>query len=92
MPGKSRFRYGIGAIERSGHVGGPVAVQRRVETALAQQLVVRPLLDDLPVLEDDDQVGVANRREPVSNHERRSAREQRPERPLDLAFRADVDR
>ena len=55
------------------------------------QLVVRPLLDDAAVLEDDDQVGVADRREPVRDHEGRAAREQRRSALLDPPLGADVD-
>ena len=49
------------------------------------QLLVCPLLDDLPVVEDDDQVGVADRREAVRDHERRAAGEERPQRASILA-------
>ena len=70
---------------------GPVAVERRVEAAGAEQLVVGALLDDAPVLEDDDHVGVADRRQAVGDHEGGAAVEQPPERPLDRAFGADVD-
>jgi hypothetical protein len=41
----------------SGHVGSPVAVKARVQPAGGEQLLVRALLDDAAVLEDDDQVG-----------------------------------
>ena len=74
-----------------GDLLGPVAVEARVEPAARDQLLVRALLDDLAVLEHDDQVGVADRREPVRDHERRAAGEQTPQRPLDLALGADVD-
>ena len=53
---------------------------------------MRALLDDLAVLEHDDQVGVADRREAVGDHEGGAAGEQRPQRALDLALGADVDR
>ena len=46
----------------------------------AEQLVVRALLDDLAVLQHDDQVGVADRGQPVRDDERRPAREQQPQR------------
>ena len=75
-----------------GRVHGPVAVERRVEPALREQLVVRALLDDPAVLEDDDQVGVADRREAVRDDERGPAVQQAAERLLDLALGADVDR
>src|SRR4051795_2561562 len=72
-------------------VGRPVAVQRQVEAACREQLVVRALLDDPAVLQDDDQVGVADRREPVGDDEGRAAVQKPPQRALDLSFRADVD-
>ena len=53
---------------------------------------MRALLDDAAVLEDDDQVGVADGREAVRDHERRPAGEEGAERPLDLPLGADVDR
>ena len=53
---------------------------------------MRALLDDHTVLEDDDQVGVADRRQPVRDHERGAVGEQRAERALDPPLRADVDR
>ena len=50
------------------------------------------LLDDAPVLEDDDEVGIADRRQPVGDDEGRSSSEQEPQRPFDLPLGADVDR
>ena len=58
----------------------------------SEQLVVRPLLDDLAVLEDDDQIGIADRRQPVGDDERGAAVQEPPQRTLDLALGADVDR
>ena len=43
------------------------------------------------VLEDDDQVGAADRREPVGDDERRPAGEEPAQRPLDAPLGADVD-
>ena len=37
---------------------------------MRQQLVVRSLLYDATVVEDHDEVGLADRREPVGDHER----------------------
>src|SRR5262245_16525971 len=81
----TRSRHGSGAKRApkcaglsSGHVGGPVAVERGVQAPAGHELLVRSLLDDLAVLEHDDQVGAADRREPVGDHERRPPREQRP--------------
>src|SRR6266545_7057334 len=61
----------VGVLPReSSDGGGPVAVERRVEAATLEQLVVRSLLDDPSVLEDDDQVGVADRRQAMRDDER----------------------
>src|SRR5439155_1316885 len=51
-----------------------------------------PLLDDLSMLEDDDQVRVADGRETVRDDERGASGEQQAKGLLDLPFRADVDR
>ena len=53
---------------------------------------MRALLDDPAVLEHDDQVGVADRREAVGDDERGAAVQQAAQRALDLALGADVDR
>ena len=53
---------------------------------------MRALLDDAAVLEHDDQVGIADRREPVRDDERGSVLEQQMQRLLDLSLGADVDR
>ena len=53
---------------------------------------MRPLLDDPAVLEHDDQVGVADRRQAVRDDEGGPAVQQAPQRLLDLALGADVDR
>ena len=53
---------------------------------------MRALLDDPAVLEHDDQVGVADRREAVGDDERGPAVQEAAERPLDLLLGADVDR
>src|SRR6266487_353876 len=50
------------AIGVLGHVCSPVSIERRIEAAFRQQLVVCPLLHDPTVLEHDDQVGAADRR------------------------------
>src|SRR5690606_15449382 len=42
----------------------------RIETAEAQQLPVRPALDDDSVLEDDDLVRIDDGRKPVRDHQR----------------------
>ena len=58
--------------------GGPVAVQARVQPAAGEELVVRALLDHLSVLEHDDEVGVADRRQPVRDDERRPVGQEGP--------------
>src|SRR5947208_12266106 len=57
------------AIRVLGHVCGPVSIERRVEAAFCQQFVVRPLLDDPAVFQDNDQVGVPNRGQSVGDDE-----------------------
>src|SRR5262249_31656485 len=74
------------------HLGRPAAVQLGVAAATGEKLVVRSLLDDAAVLEQDDRRRVPDRREPVGDDERRAAVEQAAQRVLDLALRADVDR
>src|SRR6266545_5785807 len=79
------------AIRVLGHVCGPVSIERRVEAAFCQQFVVRSLLDDPAVLQDNDQVGITNRGQSMGDDERGPAREQEPQRALDLALGTDVD-
>src|SRR5439155_25900523 len=80
------------AIRVLGHVCGPVSIERRVEAAPGQELLVCPLFDDPAALEHDDQVGIADRRQAVGDDEGRSAGQEKPQGPLDLPLRADVDR
>src|SRR4029079_18723174 len=70
----------------------PGAVELRVAAARAEQLVVGALLDDRSVLEDDDEVRVADGRETVGDDERGAAVEQAAQRALDASLGADVDR
>ena len=49
--------------------------QRRVAAAAVEQLRVRAAFHDAAVLEHQDQVGVADGRQPVGDHERRAARD-----------------
>ena len=85
-----------GSVERHGlDLSRPPRPSRRTapcKTAASHQLGVRPLLDHAPVLEHDDQVGVADRREPVRDDERRPAGEQAPQGLLDPPLGADVHR
>ena len=60
--------------------------------ASVDQLVVGAGLHDPAVVEHDDRVGAADRREPVGDDERRSTGEEPAKAALDLPLRADVDR
>ena len=60
--------------------------QRRVVAAAPEQLVVRAALDDLAVVEHDDLVGVADRREAVRDRDRRAPVGELVERLLDLVL------
>src|ERR1044071_10176360 len=79
------------AKRRSGGGGRPVAVQREVAALAGEQRVVRPLLYDAAVLEDDDQIGVADGGEAVRDDEGRPPGEERPQSHLDAPLGADVD-
>ena len=48
-------------------------IQRGIAAALRKQLLVRSLLDDVAVLEDEDQIGVLDRGEAVRDDERRAS-------------------
>ena len=61
--------------------GLPDIQQLRVEPVSRDQLVVRAALDDAPLVQDEDEVGFLDRRQPVRDDERRLAREQAVERP-----------
>src|SRR3954471_6299834 len=75
-----------------GRVRRPVAVERPVETARRKQLVMRSLLDDAAVLQHHDQVGVADRGEPVRDDEGCPTVQEPTQGALDLPLGADVDR
>ena len=63
-------------------LGEPLALgELGVDAALREQLVVRPRLGDPAVLEDDDEVGVLERREAVRDEEDGPARPRRPSGP-----------
>ena len=62
-------------------------VETRVGAVGHEQLVVRPLLDDRAVLHHEDEVGVADRREPVGDHEARAVLAQRAASPAARAPR-----
>ena len=58
------------------------AVELGVEPAGGEQLVVAAPLDDAAVVDDEDLVGLAHRRQPVGDHERGAAGQRRRQRPL----------
>ena len=84
--------YAALAQGRRGSTSQPSRRRATCRARAREQLVVRALLDDLAVLEHDDQVGVADRREAVRDDERGPAVQEAAERALDLALGADVDR
>src|SRR3954454_20492872 len=60
----------LGALRELAGVEGPV------RTAASQQLLVRALLDDGALVQDEDRVGTPDGGEPVRDHEARPARAQ----------------
>src|SRR3954454_5212512 len=88
----SRSRSTNGSLPRP--LGGPAAcgsgradgelrlVQVRVEPALREQRRVRPGLHDPPVVDDQDEVGVADGGEPMGDHQGRAPLEGLVQRPL----------
>ena len=85
-------RGSLGTLGRRLGGGGPVAVERACSRPpRASSSVVRALLDDLAVLEDDDQVGarIVERRCAMMNAVRPG--EEPAQRELDLPLGADVD-
>ena len=54
-----------------------LVVERAVAAAEREELLVRAALDDLAVLEDEDLIGAADRRQAVRDDERRAALAQR---------------
>src|SRR6478736_6819973 len=61
-------------------------MERGVEPAGGEQLGVGALLHDAAVVEDEDQVGVADGGEPVRDHQRRTSLERGVERLLDCGL------
>src|SRR5690625_103916 len=56
-----------------------------------QQLLVRALVDDLALVEQDDSARLADLREAVRDHQRGASLEDTVDRPLDLVLRGAVD-
>src|SRR6476646_11680929 len=69
-------RPGVRLQPDRSRASAPVVIQREVAPPQRDQLLVRSRLDHLTVLEHDDQVGAADRAQPVRDHERRSVLEQ----------------
>ena len=67
------------------------AVEVGVEAALRDEGVVRAALDDLALVHDEDQVGVADGRQAMRDDEGRAAGEQLLQRCLDELLAARVD-
>src|SRR5262249_6786414 len=80
------------AMNRLRHVDGPAAVELSVPALKGKELLVRSLLDDAAVLEDDDDAGVADRRKAMGDDERGATVQQPAESAFDLLLGADVDR
>ena len=77
------FAVGFLGLDLRQHLG----VQRRG----LQELGVAAIGDDLPVLDEDDAISQADRREPVGDHERRTTLHEPPERFVDELLDLDVD-
>src|SRR5262245_32646924 len=68
------------------------AVERRVASALAQQLVVTPCFDDRPILDDEDAIGVDDGMQAMRDHDRRSSLAQVLDRALNLPLGFRIER
>jgi hypothetical protein len=71
-------------------VGFPIPdlhrVQPMIESAVCKQRIVSPSLHDATAIQHENQIGVDDRRQPVSDHEHRSTRQQTIDRFLDEAL------
>lgn len=63
-----------------------------ISPPLLNELIMRSALDDASLLEYHDAVGIAHRREPVGDHERRAAAHEAVHAVLHDALRARIDR
>jgi len=68
------------------------AVYLRIESVASEKLIVPPLLRDVAVLHNKDEVGVPDRGEAVCDHKARPAAHEGVHRILDHHFGASVDR
>ena len=67
------------------------ALEGGVEPTLCDELVVRALLDDTALIHDHDEIGIANRGEPVGDHERGAPLHQLRDAALDQRLRLGID-
>src|SRR5262249_50840094 len=88
--------YGRGRLIGRGALGGAAvalhAPELGVATVLGEELLVRAAFDDAAVLEDEDLVGVDDRRKPVRDDERRAVACDLGELGLDDLLGARVER
>src|SRR5436305_866538 len=82
----------VAASLRHGRFAVLDLVQLPIETVDRHQLVVRPTLADLAVVEDEDRVGGADGGEAVRDDDGGAALEEHLGRLLDEMFRLSVDR
>src|SRR6187551_2796359 len=92
----SRRSEGLGELFRAhADLRAELSVARdesRVLAAESKELVMRPALHDAAVIEHEDLVGVANRREPVRDRNRRAVLGEAVEGLLHRALRLRVER
>src|ERR687892_2762316 len=89
-----------GAIEHSGCQCGLLSLERaelggdelRKDAALGQKVREAAALDDAAVLEHQNEVGLAYRRQAMRDHERRAALHDVPQRLLNSRLRGRVER
>src|SRR6266850_5816945 len=67
-------------------------VQPAIQAVRREQVAMRPALHDPPLRQDDDEIGVLHRREPVGDHEHRTMRHQPLDRFLHEALGLSVER
>ncbi len=85
LPGPRRF-----SLLRQ-RIGGEAAGEPTERAVLLEQFPLAPSLRDPSVLDDQDRVGPANRRESVGDDDRRASGEQPVERALDQDLGRPVD-
>jgi len=72
-------------------VQGPIPIQIVISSFGGDQLVVGTLLDDAPVLEDDDSPGTSDRGETVGDHDGCAPCEEAAQTFLDASLCVEVD-